>query len=366
MRKFFVIFSIFTFLTLFGSVNSLSVGTAPGVLDLGEVKPGEEVYFKFYLTTNSRSDLLVYMSPVPVHVDMYYRNQTRRYTFLPAEASQQDIASWIEILNNPVVLSPSNVKIIYLPDGGIVRANAEVNVRLRVPKNAEPCYYAYSINLSPKLAGGGAGMGVSTIAVTRFIFVFKVAGEGRRAGEIIDILADREAEDKARIDVLFKNRGTCTVQARVNSLKLYDEFGNLTTTVSSGLVRVAPDQTAVLSTFWVGDVKEGNYRVEATVDYITGSAEFAKTITIPEIIKPKPPAKVCEVPWSVMVWVIIFSILIFIIKPKYWNFFVAILLIVGALIVLSCLIPCGISTLFVIPIGMFILATLLIIYGRSE
>ena len=355
------------FILLLPNSFSLSIGTAPGVLDIGEVKAGQTVYFKFYLTTNSKSDILVSMTPIPVHPDMYYRNQTRRYTFIPMEASQQDIKSWIKIINNPVILSPSHVKVVYLPNGGVVRANAEVNVELKVPKDAEPCYYAYSINLSPKLTAGGGGMGVTTIAVTRFIFVFKVKGNAVREGKIVDILADREGMTRARIDVLFKNTGTCTMRARVNPAKLYNNFGNLSTTLSSGYVLVPPTKTVVLSTYWNSpDVEEGDYRVDATVDYTTGKTDMSKTVTIPKVITGRA-AKVkmpCRIPWEVFVWIFILVAIIYFIKPRHWGLLVLIVFIIGIVFLLYALVQCNIILGWII-IAMFIGAVLLIIYWKK-
>jgi len=333
LKEILIIF-FFVYSNILPSVTAISIGTAPGVMDLGEVKPGQEVYFKFYLVTNSPNDIVVSLSPIPAHMDMYRRNQTTRYTFIPSEASQYDISSWIDILTTPVLVSPSNVKIVYLPDGSVVRANAEVDVKLKVPEDAEPCYYAYGINLSPKLPRGATGVGTMTIGVTRFILVFKVSGAGSRSGEIINIFADRETENRARVDVLFRNTGTCTIQARVDKLELYDKFGNLTKTLRSGYTYVRPNEIKVISSYWTGDVKPGEYKAEISVDYITGSADGEMSVEVPSIVmaeKPEGrPPNMCKPLLTILSITVVMGLVIFFVKPPYWMllFLLMILLLV--------------------------------------
>jgi len=128
--------------------------------------------------------MLVTLDYIPVHQDLFSKTETERYTFLAAEASQEDVGSWVEIPRNPLLLSPAKSKVVYLAGGGVVKANEEADVILHIPNNADPGYHAGSISLNPQLASRGSGTGVTTIAVTRFVFVFRVSGEARRQGEI--------------------------------------------------------------------------------------------------------------------------------------------------------------------------------------
>ncbi|RLI94320.1 MAG: hypothetical protein DRO94_03175 [Candidatus Altiarchaeales archaeon] len=299
--------------------GAISIGTAPGVYDLGELKPGSDVAFRFYLMTNAKSDVLVGLSYTPVHRDMYYRNQTGRYTFIPSEASEEDISSWVEIPRNPLLLSPGRTKIVYLARGGVVKANEEADIILHIPEDAEPGYHAGSISLSPRIGTVATrGTGIATIAVTRFVFVFRITGEAKRDGEIMSIIGDRISKDKAKIDVLFKNTGTCTISAYVSELKLYDKFGNLTAKLKSGIQYIKPGQIKPLTAYWVGDVIPGTYRAEARVDYITGEAVFEDRVEIPVIIKVRPKPMV-EIPkkWRIP-WLYILLIIIMIILFIYW------------------------------------------------
>ena len=59
---------------------AMSIGTAPGVYDLGELDSGKNVAFRFYLMTNAKNDMLVTLSYVPVHQDMYEKSETRSFS----------------------------------------------------------------------------------------------------------------------------------------------------------------------------------------------------------------------------------------------------------------------------------------------
>ncbi|RLI91814.1 MAG: hypothetical protein DRO89_03230 [Candidatus Altiarchaeales archaeon] len=345
-----IVFEFMLLYLLLNSVSALSVGTAPGVYDLGELDPGTDVAFRFYLITNAKNDMLVSLSYLPVHQDMYYRTETTRYKFIPDEASQEDISSWVEIVRNPLLLSPARTKVVYLPGGGVVKANEEADIILHIPEDADPGYHAGSISLSPKLAARGRGTGVMTIAVTRFIFVFRVSGDAKRKGEIMAIMGDRVGERKAKIDVLFKNTGTCTLSARVSELKLYDKLGNNVATLKSGIALVRPDRIQALTTYWVGDdVKPGTYRAEARVDYITGHSTMEERIEIPTTIKVKPspglPAiekNFCEDLPFIILLLIIIGLIIYWLDWRYREIallvFAGILLVSIALFVFNCLV----------------------------
>ncbi len=311
----------FCMLLLISGASAISVGTAPGLYDLGELKPGRDYAFSFYLTTNSKSDLLVSLGYIRVHSDIYNRNHTGRYTFLPAEASQEEISSWVEIPKNTLLLSPSNVKIVNLETGGVVKAYGEANIILHVPEDAEPGFHAGAINLGPQIPSKAVrGTGVATFGITRFIFVFRVVGNAIRKGEIMTLVGSRVGGKKAKIDVLFRNSGTCTMEAWVDYLRLYDKFGNLTATLTSGRQKVKPGKVVALQAYWSGnDVKPGDYRAEARVNYLTGHATFEEKVSIPTSItierEPGVVTNVGEFPWLNIILIIMIILLVL-----YWRF----------------------------------------------
>jgi len=336
-----MVFGLMLLYLLPNTVLALSVGTAPGLYDLGELDAGTNVAFRFYLITNARNDMLVSLSYIPVHQDMYYKTETTRYKFIADEASQEDITSWVEIARNPLLLSPARVKIVNLPGGGVVKANEEADIILHIPEDADPGYHAGSISLSPKLATRGSGTGVMTIAVTRFIFVFRVSGDAKRDGEIMSIIGDRVGERKAKIDVLFRNTGTCTLSAKVTELNLYDKFGKRVASLNSGINLVKPDKIQALTAYWVGNnVKPGAYRAEARVDYITGYATMEERIEIPTTIrvKPVPKPKIEEFPTCADFPFIIMALIIISLAIYWvwdWRYREIALLIVAGLLLVS-------------------------------
>jgi hypothetical protein len=358
---------------LVSNVSAVSVGTAPGVYDLGELKPGSNVAFRFYLMTNSANDMLVSLGYAPVHQEMYSRMQTTIYRFIPAEASEEDISSWVEIPRNPLLLSPARSKVVYLSGGGVVNANEEADIILHIPENADPGYHAGSIALNPQVVARGAGTGVLTIAVTRFVFVFRVAGDAKRRGEVTAMIGDRTDEQEAKVDVLFKNTGTCTISARVIELKLFNKFGEQVATLSSGMSIIRPNMIEPMTCGWFGEsVKPGTYRAEVKVDYVTGNATAEGTVELPATIKVRRQApsqqaldlSLCSLLPQLMVVIVILALLVYWLD---WNRDLA-LLILGALLVaaillfvLTCVLGVGFSAfdaLFVLII------IVLIIYWR--
>ncbi len=272
-----------------GFVSSTSIGSAPGVYDLGIIDPGERITFRYYLMTNSRGDLLVSGNYITVHRSTYFTEKKSPYKFIPSQASEESIADWVEVVKSPVVVSPSSSKLIYLPGGSVVRANGEIDIRLTVPDDAEPGYHAGAISLGPKLSAGGRGTGVSTFAVTRPSFVFQVSGDAVRGGKIINIIADRIGERKADIDVFFQNTGTTTISIKLTSLKIYDKVGNVIADLNSGLTTSSPGDIKTLSVDWSGDkVQPGKYRAEATVSWTTGYTTHVQDIEISEKITYRP------------------------------------------------------------------------------
>ncbi len=369
-----MVFGLMLTCLLLNSVYALSVGTAPGVYDLGELDPGKNVAFRFYLITNANNDMLVEMGYFPVHQDIYYKTESTRYKFIPAEASQEDISSWVEIVRNPLLLSPARVKVVSLPGGGAVKANEEVDVILHIPEDADPGYHAGSISLSPRVASTGRGTGVMTIAVTRFIFIFRVSGDAKRSGEIMALIGDRVDEGKAKIDVLFRNTGTCTVSARVTELKLHDKFGKQIANLQSGMYLVGPGEINSIATYWTdSNMASGKYRAEAKVDYITGQATREEEIEIPVTIKVRPTPKlpaiekisICEYLPSIILALIVIGMILYYREWRYKE--IALLIVAGlllislALYVFTCLIPLQFSWLDLL-IVIIILA--LIIYWR--
>ena len=122
-----MIFALFTFLFFnISFAGAVSIGTAPGVLDLGEVQRGAEIPVSFYLITNSPNDMLVGFSPINAHLNIFKKEHHGTYTFIPDEASQEDISSWITFPENPMLVSPRETFEIRFADGSVSKVNRKV------------------------------------------------------------------------------------------------------------------------------------------------------------------------------------------------------------------------------------------------
>ncbi len=300
-------------LLLPGQANAISLGAAPGALDLGNVARGSERLIEFYVMSNAEQDMLVGVSYIAVHASIYEREKRTYYTFIPSEASEEDISSWITVPQKSILVSPAHTQLVTLPDGSAVRYNKKVTLILKVPKDAEPGYHAGAVNLQPQLKAGGGGTGISSIGVTRVIFVFSIPGYAVREGNIIDMEAERVAENKVRVDVLFKNTGTTTVTARLDMIKLFDNFGLVAENIANGQLRkVKPGEVAILSGYWLENenIKSGEYKTDTRINYITGSALKEKTIDVPSVItvpkKITAPEPKQEFPW----WLVVITMLL--------------------------------------------------------
>lgn len=306
MKLFFKLACAFIFLIISfsSSGHALALGMAPGVRDMGDVVRGQDIPVEFYLTSNTDKPLVVSLTYIQVHMDMYRTEKRTYYTFIPSESSEEDISTWITFPQNPILVSPGNQKVVHLPDGKVAKFNQKVTAILHVPKDAEPGYHAGAINLNPIIhQEGSAGTSISTIGITRFVFVFKIPGPAYREGTIIDFVAERNAKDKVRVDVLFKNTGTTTISASPEKITIFDNYGVVKDNIAAGQIkRIAPGKTDIISGYWYDSegIDSGNYRAEATVNYITGSATKESTIHIPaQITIPDIPdvATKNEIPW---------------------------------------------------------------------
>lgn len=304
-------------MTVIPLAQALSLGAAPGAMDIGELQPGKQYAVDFYLVTNSESDLVTSLSFIESRKTMFERNVTGRYNFIPDEASEEDMKEWLSFLRNMVVVSNKKSFLVKFRDGTTVNANEKVTIIMNVPKDAEPGYHTFETVLSPDVptkTGGGAG--VAMIGVTRPFFVFKIPGVAKREGTI-DGMAGSRMENRAVVDVLFRNTGTVTVSAKISNLNVYDEMGNYVGSYTGGYIKVPPKSTGIVQVVWPDSdiARQKTIKVEATVDYITGQSVKEGMITIPKSgITAKAAIKAEEFPWWIIILIIGLVLLYY-----YWK-----------------------------------------------
>jgi len=298
--------------------KAISLGAAPGVMEIGELEKGKEYSVNFYLLTNSPTDLVTTLSYGEGKKSMFEKNVSSPYVFVPDETSEEDTSQWVKFVRSKMVVSDKNSFPVRFPDGSIINANEKASLIINVPSDAEAGYHHFEVVLSPEISAKGAGgVGVSTIGVTRPVFIFKISGKAEREGSIEGVAGARSKNNNAEIDVLFRNAGTVTISARVKSLKIYDEFGEYVNTIEGGYVKIPPKTTGILKVYWIDDNKDKQktIRVEANVDYLTGTVSKEAMVTIPKAeVLPMKEIKMEEFPW----WIIILIIGI-VLLYVYWR-----------------------------------------------
>ncbi len=369
---------IFTF-SLLGiprGVGAVSLGVAPGILNVGDVYPGQSKLVEFFLITTSKEDMIVSMSSIEPHYDFYSAVHDGHYKFIPEESSNEMVDSWILFPENPVRVSPSEVIVHTFSGGEKVRANKRVRAILNIPEDADPGYHVGSINFVPKIESTATG-GLATLAVSRFLYVFYVKPlEGQpgplRKGKITDVEVYRIAGGRVRFDVLFQNTGTDTVFVRVAEMEVYDNFGELKKKMESGYTRVAPKETKVLSTFWNTEDANGTHRVKADIDFITGSLTADTEVTIPEVIisqlgGPTAAGQAAGYPWWLIIVFVAMLAIIAYFKSDWVWLMVIIGLIMAVLVVIGILLSPPSIDIYSIPwwlIVIIIAIVSLVIYWR--
>ncbi len=273
---------------------AIGIGTIPGVLDLGEVRRGQEIVGTFYITSTLEEPMKIRLTYMDPHYTIYTKEKTRAkngYNFVPSEASEESIEGWIEFPKNEILINPKEIKTIKTPQG-TVRYNTAFKFILRIPEDAEPGYHAGSINIIPVLEKESArGTSISTLGLTRPYLVFKVSGNAIRKGRIISIEARRLDDKRVRVDVLFKNEGTVTITAKLNELVIYDDFGYKTGNIAMRTSqKIKPGEVGILSAYWIDNkgIESGSYKADVVVDYITDKVEYTGYLKVlDEIYVPK-------------------------------------------------------------------------------
>lgn len=316
-----LLLGLLVFILLFlPSCYALSIGAAPGVINLGKVYPGQRKLVEVYLIlSDDAPDLMVKLTTVETHIDFFYSNHSY---FIPTESSNEDISSWIVFPENPVLVSRRHTIVRQFPNGEVVKANKKVLGILTIPTDADPGYHIIDIDFSPALPPGKRGTGLSTIGITRPHLVFYVEKEERpeRKGKITDIEVYRESNTRVRIDILFHNTGTDTLLVRANDIKIYNNLGIFSGKAQSGFVRIRPKETGIITSYWYNGsgIESGDYRIEANVHYITGDEFKEAYIKVPESVFVPTGESITikkEFPWWLIV-VIIALICVLI----YWKY----------------------------------------------
>ncbi len=272
---------------LASSASAVSIGTVPGIQELGTVERGETVEVNFYVKTNARNEFVLRPEYSRPSNDFFQplNRKDRSYDFEPEQASQEDISSWIDWEREEFRVDPSTKRTATTRTGDrISGVQGTVTFDLNVPQDAEPGYHAGYVHMNPDLSDSGGT--VQNIGLARPMFVFRVPGEATRDLEISDVQGLRAGDSSARVDLVLENTGTVTVGVRPAEFSIFQGASQMDE-VNTGTIYVEPGSREVIRQDWGtgGRLEAGEYRIRGTMNYVTGTAFFDQTFDITQFVQ---------------------------------------------------------------------------------
>lgn len=264
------------------------IGTAPGVQYLGELERGQTYESYFYVESDRSSSFLVEPAFSRPHSTLVQQGLGRRgMPFDSSEYSAENMSSWLSFDQERFQVDPGVERSIQLEGGGSAIVDQRISFSVSIPEDAEPGYHARTVELNPQLAASGSGTAsVSTVALTEFMFYFRVPGQAERDLRVLGVNGLRTGEDQVRVDFLVENNGTVTTDIESMTSNIYGQFGNMTGEVTVGAGRLSPGETRIAQTYWNSqNVEPGTYRVEGDLGYLTGNAYIDSTINVSDVIQ---------------------------------------------------------------------------------
>ncbi len=301
--RFLIIFFIIFFVIFSIPSLSQSVGVSPVRINLGELKGGSTKLVSFYVISPSEKTLLVKLEPERSNLDSIGKN-------LITNLSEEDISSWIKIINNPVELRPTNETL--KTTGGLIRGQREISFLVEIPNNSEPGYHAIDIKPVPlESPEATAPVGGRVVAIVSVKVLFDIIGNALRRGIILDTETGKYVGDKLEINNYFQNTGTVTISAS-GTQKIYDKEGNLKEVLFLSKQYLKPKEIKVFRGLLpTTGLSLEDYNVYTVIDYTTGKAEKSSTITL---TAPPPTALAAKaeeeifIPLLIIIIIVIFVI----------------------------------------------------------
>lgn len=267
IAAFFIIFSLILVCISFAQG---AVGVSPGTVNLGKVEAGTTKLVNFYIITPSEETLLVRLEPERVSLNV---------GSIKENTSEEDITSWVKIINNPVELEPTNETLRTL--GGVIKGQRQVSFIIDIPKNAEPGEHIVSIKPVPLTSQEStAPVGSRVVAITSFKVLLDVVGSAIRNGVILDVETGQHVNNNLEINTYFQNTGTMTVST-TGTQRVYDKGGNLIKEINLGKGYVKPKEIRTLRGYLTTNgLPLDDYQIYTVIDYNTGKAEKSSFITL--------------------------------------------------------------------------------------
>lgn len=364
-----LVYIVLLFTLIAGTGVSSSVGTVPGTINLGEVDRGETVERTVYVRAFNIDEQFTIDPSVSSEPksDLFSNDNPLRF-----DVSEQDFDQWITI--EDVTIDPTTEKVVQLSDGSSAKVNGEFTFELNVPQGterAEPGYREGTVRLNPDLSpNGGGGAGARVIGETKMKFSFDVPGNANRQIAVQNVRASRTGESSADIGVLLRNTGTVTVSTegfKMDVLKDGVKVGEIEATSTT----LAPGESKNVEGYWSEDspLEEGVYRVDGSVNYMTGAATASGSFSLPGITVVEEPIDEPENPGgggdgssggdSLPVWLVVMVLAL--LGVLMWGFDIEpfwILVIIGFLGISAFILMSGLPNLLLlvllIMVGIFV------------
>ncbi|MCS7123136.1 MAG: hypothetical protein RMJ17_00975 [Candidatus Aenigmarchaeota archaeon] len=275
MKKY--LFIILLLLT-FSFAEETILGISPGSIDLQTVERGEKRLLTFSVVSITHSKLLVDLSSNNGNIDFF----SFKYGDKVLNFSEEETDNWVKFIKNPLELQPISEEVAL--KRGLIKGAREVNFILEVPENAEPGYHLVKIRPTPikKEDILERGVGIEVVTTSELSVVFFIPGIAIRDGKIVDLFFSRHEGNNLIGNILFKNKGTVSLRAKLDYVKVFDngfEIANATGTEEL----IKPNQMKylnfVIDSSNLEDGKE--YKIVAKVSYTTGSDSIEMKTKIP-------------------------------------------------------------------------------------
>ena len=232
------------------------------------MEKGSTKLVDFYIITPSEETLLVKLEPERV-LDSRFVN---------SNSSEEDVVPWVNIINNPVELKPSEETLKTI--GGLIKGQRQVSFLIEIPENSEPGEHIVSIKPVPSASSEAGGtVGSVVVAITSIKVFFDVIGDAVRNGVILDVQS-RNIGNDLELDTYFQNTGSVTLYVD-GTQKIYDKDGSLVRELNLEKMFVKPKEIKTFKSYMSTDeIKYEDYDVYTVIDYTTGEAEKSSSIKV--------------------------------------------------------------------------------------
>lgn len=349
-----------------GFVVSISIGTAPGSLDLGTVNPGSTVQQNIYISVDDVGEnFTVYPSANSIESTSLFSGDIENRD----EISEQASTGWWRF-EEPTIDPSTDLNDSEIEISGVPTVQGVMAATLEVPEDAEPGYRYGTIRLNPQLsAPNQSGSGARIVTPTRLSYSFRVAGEVRRNIVVDDVRAFRLGEDQAAVEVLLRNEGTVTTSTENFQIDVLDATGATEATLTAGDAVLEPGEERYVEASWGSEngIEEGAYQIDGEVGYLTGRATASGSFSLPgfDVVEVRPddsPAVDGEQDrGGLPLWLV--AMILVLLGVLMWSFGIDpfwILLIVGVLGISAFILMSGISNYLLI---LLLMVVGIVVYG---